>query len=318
MHQLFEAQETQTLAMVGVVLACVARRQARQASRSIAEGGSFAIADAHASKSSSIQASRATLQGMGGARPGRQSGLSSDVGSESETRMSSYTWSPDTGLDDLAGSAKRLSQAQKDKNQPWSAENSLIDKFSSMPKLPPSSSAGFPSTSVFAPGPPTPLSSSLPYIRELAFEEQPVDLVPRDAPTLERLLHSAHAHCDLLHRLDLFCASRSVAKLLHVLRAYHELPLLEVERKFGSYTSSPPPGVPVSSVFEDEPMAEWEEREVQVPPAPVCAVCWQRVRGLYMPCCWCGHGSHMACFRQWFTTADQKCPTIGCECRCNS
>merc|ERR1712196_524116 len=45
-----------------------------------------------------------------------------------------------------------------------------------------------------------------------------------------------------------------------------------------------------------------------------CARCCEPVRTLYMPCLSCGHGFHISCFRLWFTSPNQKCPAIGCDC----
>jgi len=132
------------------------------------------------------------------------------------------------------------------------------------------------------------------------------DLIPRDMPTLERLLHSAYAHCDLLHRLGEFRTSRVLAKLLHKLRDWHELPLLDAAGKFGfeedGEDKPASTGRPVSGTLGSS--------------VAVCFVCCERVRTLYVPCWLCGHGSHIACFRKWFTSPEQKCPAIGCDCRC--
>jgi len=192
----------------------------------------------------------------------------------------------------------------------------------------------------------------MPRVHYALPDEDHEDLVPRDTPTLERLVYSAHAHCDLLHRLGQFCASRALAKVLHKLREYHELPLLEAEGKFGSHGAARAPGpgvgpsgstldVPPFPVFkEDDPsigsapgpvwsrntsegdsvpvsrMACHESGNTAVAVKSVCVACCREVRTLYTPCWSCGHGYHVSCLRQWFTSADQKCPAIGCECRC--
>merc|ERR1711879_545623 len=72
-----------------------------------------------------------------------------------------------------------------------------------------------------------------PRVRDVPQEEDPLQLIPRDPSTLQRLLYSAHAHCDLSHRLGEFRVSRALARLLHSLKAYHRLPLLDTGRLFG-------------------------------------------------------------------------------------
>merc|ERR1712194_725947 len=105
--------------------------------------------------------------------------------------------------------------------------------------------------------------TGLPSVSRLwGSHEQPTDLVPRDAPTLEKLLHSAHAHCDLFHRLGEFCASRAVAKLIRVLDGYHELPLLETDRKFGSCSLSSSAGAAGGSLDHGPPPPVMEEEGV--------------------------------------------------------
>merc|ERR1712096_155822 len=53
------------------------------------------------------------------------------------------------------------------------------------------------------------------------------DLIPRSAAALGRLIPSVYAHCELMHRLQDFSASRALALLLHHLRDHHQLPAFE-------------------------------------------------------------------------------------------
>lgn len=51
-------------------------------------------------------------------------------------------------------------------------------------------------------------------------------------------------------------------------------------------------------------------------PLPRCAVCLTRVAGLSWFCSSCGHGGHLKCIADWFSThRGTECPT-GCGCRC--
>lgn len=149
---------------------------------------------------------------------------------------------------------------------------------------------------------------------------EPPDLFPRDPRALECLLHSAHAHCDLFHRLREYRISRLLTKLLHRLRAHHQLPLLHEDGRFGT---QPPAqaGDAAAEPDEEEEGGYWYGSSGGVASqrpqsCAVCAVCQEVVRRLYVPCWVCGHGCHMACFRRWFTSPDAKCPTIGCDCLC--
>lgn len=144
------------------------------------------------------------------------------------------------------------------------------------------------------------------------------DLIPKDPSTLECVIHSVHAHCDILHRFGEVHASRLLAKLLYDLRDFHTLPLLNVDAKITQERLETEPITPLSfatSIRSNSmrmvPMPVERDSVVEV----TCSVCCEKVRSLYLPCFCCDHGFHVACFRRWFTDME-TCPVIGCECRC--
>eukprot|EP00931_Biecheleriopsis_adriatica_P120699 TRINITY_DN95805_c0_g1_i1.p1 TRINITY_DN95805_c0_g1~~TRINITY_DN95805_c0_g1_i1.p1 ORF type:complete len:1084 (-),score=186.15 TRINITY_DN95805_c0_g1_i1:105-3356(-) len=317
-HQLFDAQETLTLAMVGTVLlaargSCFTKRGTRQLGRA---GG----------RRLTYRASRTTAV----------AGTEASASRSPQKSRNSKTWSPSSWeLPDLA--AKMLSQSQRSsqsfalRDLPWSAENTLSGASQAAPhSCPPDSpEASSPPKGKQALGGP-------PGVVYSAAEQEFEDLLPKDPSSLDRLLHSAHAQCDLLHRLEKFSMSRCFAKLLERLSKYHELPLHEAkdENKFGRLTPLPVASSSALALYPTSSGSELQSldadsrasptSEPSLPPfsepadsgQPICAVCCKRVSGLYTPCWSCGHGFHMPCFRRWFTASDQKCPAIGCECKC--
>lgn len=159
-----------------------------------------------------------------------------------------------------------------------------------------------------------------------------LELVPRDKSTMERLIHSTHAHCDLMHRFGLFRASRALAKVMYALREYHQLPILDVgDSRFAmGFPATTDPDWWARSVAAKRNMrrtrnsdSDSDSSSPAVPQRePLCGVCCLRMRGLRTPCVSCGHSYHMHCFRDWFiadpSTSPERsvCPTAGCECRC--
>lgn len=164
----------------------------------------------------------------------------------------------------------------------------------------------------------------IPCVRSVVDKYDLPPLIPHDVPSMQRLLYSAHAHCDLFHRLGEFRASRALARLLKDLRVAHELPLLNVDGMFGEFSlesveaESKAPMSPTMDSTQDMALLGFDgESQKRTKRLGVhCVVCCERVRTLYMPCLSCGHGFHISCFREWFATPDQKCPSIGCECCC--
>lgn len=162
------------------------------------------------------------------------------------------------------------------------------------------------------------------------------DLLPRDDGTLDCLVHSAHAHCDLLHRLGEFHASRALAKLLHRLRGHHHLPVLEASGPcaFSSQPRGLAHGAPgtadrspafttvVSGSFsmpaldESGPFEEPGTSSGDAASAVCCSVCREPARTLSTTCWSCGHSFHIKCFRTWFDSPERQCPSIGCQCQC--
>lgn len=72
-------------------------------------------------------------------------------------------------------------------------------------------------------------------------DSEDVDLIPRDRKTLDCVIHSAHSQCDLLYRLKEWRAVRVLAKLLHELQAHHALPLLNAAGKYTDTGDNGPP-----------------------------------------------------------------------------
>lgn len=286
MHQLFEAQETLTLAMVGAVLLCASgpgRRTGQKQQRPLRRGG------------------------LRGRQPSKHREVMSPGGSLVRPDRTSMTWSPST-QDEARSQRVKL---------PWTPDSTVS-------KTPPPGEPFSKERRGFA------SHGREPVITDVWDPGEEASLVPKDSATLERLLHSAHAHCDLLHSLQQFNGSRALAKLLHKLSAHHELPLLDSdkERRFGAARPSQPlppsetenhlgPGGCGNMADGSKTNQVVEDQAGRLPPVS-CAVCGLRVRTLYAPCWSCGHGFHVSCFRRWFNSSDlgQNCPAIGCDCCC--
>lgn len=135
-------------------------------------------------------------------------------------------------------------------------------------------------------------------------------LLPRDSRAVACLLHSAHAHCALFHRIGELHMSRALAKLLYHYRGYHTLPQLGECGLFGKVR------VHRSSSTD----TEWDQDDSQEAAAnglPVCCVCSVVVRTLFTQCLACGHKAHMSCVKSWFDeSSGRSCPAPGCECLC--
>mmetsp|Transcript_52465 Transcript_52465/g.170399 ORF Transcript_52465/g.170399 Transcript_52465/m.170399 type:complete len:1092 (+) Transcript_52465:54-3329(+) len=347
LHQLFDAQETLTLAMLGSVLLCLDGPGGR---------GRAGAASCASPDDARRRPPRRRLpwrprelkgtpaQVVQGAAPGVSMSQQASSGGE----RTAFTWSPfSLETAELAKAARSLSGGRGPGafsgtpwppsrpgalGQPWpwprSAENTVTSS-------PFGCGDFFPGD---APRLPQQPSEQEPTVSHAAPAEGLLELVSQDEHTLVRLLHSAHAHCDLMHRLGQFCAARALAKLLQRFRSYHELPLLDVgEARFG------PPPIPCAAegsvgpqrsppvlqrqsfaLGRSSPVLEaaydlaqaGEAGRLSSGSAGVCGLCRMRVQSLYTPCWSCSHGFHVSCFRQWFTGANQKCPCIGCECRC--
>jgi len=303
-HQLFSVQETLTLAMVGVVLLCWASKtsprddddDAREmpVTQHCSSVSLVAPLRHRRTRSHQLQAHALTW------------GSSQDSG----------TWTPQSTR---SGRMPPAQSVFKSWSQSQSAENTISAEFA------------FPHV---VNEPTKPCDTARPrVIRHLPPEEEPLDLVPRDAQTLDRLVFSAHAHCDLLHRLGQFCASRALVTVLHKVQKYHELPLLNVESRYGGHSILPlESNMVATATFPEYSTSDWgstpnkfSARGSSHPkggmggPRQFCAVCGQRIQRLCVMCSNCGHGFHVSCLRQLFSPAlpaNRTCPMIGCECRC--
>merc|ERR1712137_135764 len=168
----------------------------------------------------------------------------------------------------------------------------------------------------------SPAPSCRKAILHTPFDSGPIDLFPRSTGTLKILLYSLHVHSDLLLRVGLTSASRTLIKVMSRFDGLHSLPLLNVDARFGHWgisrhpSSRPTPRAGNGFPALCESGEDGTVLEAKGCKAAICAVCIEQVRTLYIPCGWCGHGYHIACFRQRFASSDQKCPALGCECRC--
>eukprot|EP00928_Gymnodinium_smaydae_P058107 TRINITY_DN4132_c0_g1_i1.p1 TRINITY_DN4132_c0_g1~~TRINITY_DN4132_c0_g1_i1.p1 ORF type:complete len:1048 (-),score=146.39 TRINITY_DN4132_c0_g1_i1:248-3391(-) len=290
MLQLFDAQETLTLAVVGSVLlsAAMLPKVARTA------GSELARDPKKAERSGSSMASRNSLP------------AAADCIRRPLSRSQSCQQTMNSHL--LSTSATEMwKNPRKSLNDDLERGNLLTH-----------------------PGRPTPLKTwaestvrrdNKPTVPGLSYakrEKGPVNLIPKDFKTLEMLLHSVYAHCFHAHRLRCFGAFRFLIKLLHSLRDWHDMPILDVgtadfwKWRCPAEREIELPAELSAVASSSSPAGHALRREL-----PICAVCDLKVHKLYMPCYLCGHGFHIGCFKSWFSDRLQKCPQVGCECRCH-
>lgn len=352
LHQLFENQETLTLAMLGSVLLCVSL-PSEQAARGARGGGGAGEPE----DSPGAAASEAGPWPPPGRRrrPWRPQSLTGAArwgqGPEAGADWNSQTWSHNTPeVSDFVGAVRswrgpmgfRGRQAAWPPLTPGSEEAMSPSTLPGTPLRSPLDAKSMASAPE-APLPPA-ASATRPRVSRVLHAEGPQDLLPRDEQTLGRLLHSAHAHCSFMHSLGEFAASRALAKLLHKLGPYHNLPLLNAggsrfavpeaqleaagvvaalgqQLQQPSLLKSPTFGVREAvREVQHQGTAAAESRRPNIlggrTPFMVCGVCCLRVQTLCTPCWHCNHGFHLKCYRAWFSSLERKCPTIGCECRC--
>ncbi|CAK0810696.1 unnamed protein product, partial [Prorocentrum cordatum] len=247
-QQLFDSQETLTLALVGVVLLC-----AGPALAPVLGGGAVPEAEPVARTDTATTAARPRARRRGGRacrpaearpQPGGLEGARSLAGAEraeftEAIRLgSALTWAPANtpswGRQRVRTSSRSLRQTISDTTRgegPWSADSTM--------NTCPAREGDASWSRQVSPFGGAPLFGAPAVVDRRREEPSAAELVFRDAATVERLLHSAYAHCDLLHRLGEFCASRAMAKLLCRL---HELPFSEASYEFGRLRRTPPRG----------------------------------------------------------------------------
>merc|ERR1712107_765689 len=135
---------------------------------------------------------------------------------------------------------------------------------------------------------------------------------------------SLHVHSDFLLRLGFLSASRAFVKVLTRFRHAHNFPYLSVDARFGDWKRRCYHKAPVQvdltaqSRLSQKEMFSFTaidtltsaEDAYKASNEARCAVCVGRARALFVPCGWCGHGYHIACFRQWFSSGDQNAPQL--------
>lgn len=306
-RQLYEAQETLTLAMVGVLLLKMAGPEPKM------ENGTNVEPVARRKASDSPASARVK-------------GVQDDARLAAlwQNASSSRTWSPSIDAAftlDLRAQLQGKPSTSRRSNRSWAEYMPEVGE-----RLPKSAdSTVSPSVTVSVPRRERAASWKTAgagkelRILHTAAAGAADDLLPRDDGTLDCLVHSAHAHCDLLHRLGEYHASRALAKLLHRLRYHHHLPVLEAS---GPFQASPHDRSPRDRSLGSDSfsMPALDEsgpfQEAPADTATICRVCREPARTLFTSCWSCGHGFHIKCFRKWFDTPEKRCPSIGCECQC--